>query len=578
MASLNCKIVKGVDASLGNPELDDLIIEQGAKIDSPADPVKDGYVFLGWFYGEAPFKFLDPINEDITIYAKWVLETPKVTVTFDLDGGTPLLDPVEVYINFKVDKPANPTKNGFIFMGWYKDEILYDFNRNVEEDITLTAKWEEIEVSKVAVTFDVNGGSPDLETVIINEDTKVNKPADPTRLGYDFLGWHIGEVLFDFDNNVDEDITLVAKWSRIEGHFFVTFDAAGGSPVPEVVLVARGETVELPVAPEMEGYNFSLWFFHEQMRVWNFGSDKVTRDITLTAVYTAKPVYYTVTFNSDLGTEIDPVEVLKGGLITKPADPVRDGFSFLKWVYQEEDRDWDFDVDVVNSNMTLVAIYNINTPNKVTLTFDTDGGTEIAPIKVTISRTPTKPEDPVKEGYVFIGWFLNDIEFNFSAKMYEDTTIKAKYTLITHTVTFDTDGGTEMEPLEVVPGELITKPADPVKEGFIFLNWHYPQGAKFWDFNTDTVMDNVTLVAFYKVDPTNTVTLTFDTDGGTPVAPKEVIMGQFPTKPADPTKEGYKFLGWFIDDVEFSFLKGLTEDTTIKAKWEEIVPFIVTFY
>ena len=122
------------------------IIDNGAKLTAPAAPTKEGYRFGGWYYdnsgSKAKWNFdTDTVTRAMTLTAKWVR---TYTVTFETSGGS-AVDPVTVDAVSSVTKPADPTKSGYTFGGWYKDSMLqtpWDFaNGTVTADTTLYAKW-----------------------------------------------------------------------------------------------------------------------------------------------------------------------------------------------------------------------------------------------------------------------------------------------------------------------------------------------------------------------------------------------------------------------------------------------------
>lgn len=122
------------------------IIDNGAKLTAPAAPTKEGYRFSGWYYdnsgSKAKWNFdTDTVTRAMTLTAKWV---QTYTVAFDTNGGS-AVDPVTVDAGSTVTKPADPTKSGYTFGGWYKDSTLqtpWDFaNGTVTADTTLYAKW-----------------------------------------------------------------------------------------------------------------------------------------------------------------------------------------------------------------------------------------------------------------------------------------------------------------------------------------------------------------------------------------------------------------------------------------------------
>lgn len=119
----------------------------GETVAMPFDPTWEGYEFTGWYMDAAYTElYVDqPITADTTLYAKW--KDAPVTVTFDSQGGT-AVDSITVEKGGVVEKPVDPTREGYEFTGWYEDEECtteYDFESLVEGDMTLYAGWEEVE-------------------------------------------------------------------------------------------------------------------------------------------------------------------------------------------------------------------------------------------------------------------------------------------------------------------------------------------------------------------------------------------------------------------------------------------------
>lgn len=129
--------------------------------------------------------------------------------------------------------------------------------------------------------------------------------------------------------------------------------------------------------------------------------------------------------------------------------------------------------------------------NYYTVSFNTDGAGDIASQKVAEGKVAAKPEDPAKTGYTFCGWYNGETAFDFAAPITADTNLKAKWTIITFTVTFNTDGGSEAPAAQTVNyGSTVQKPADPTKENYGSFDWM--NGEDIFDF-TSTVTSNLTL-------------------------------------------------------------------------------------
>lgn len=131
-----------------------------------------------------------------------------------------------------------------------------------------------------------------------------------------------------------------------------------------------------------------------------------------------------------------------------------------------------------------------------TVTFDSNGGTPIAPSKVVKNNLIAEPEAPTKEGFFFDGWFLEDSEaWSFETPVTADITLVAKWKAV-YTVSFDSDGADPISPVTVGEGELLPRPEKPDKgEKYLFAGWLIAGAETHWDFEDMSVTEDVTLVA-----------------------------------------------------------------------------------
>ncbi|MHC1692950.1 MAG: InlB B-repeat-containing protein [Sphaerochaetaceae bacterium] len=169
-------------------------VPYGMTIEQPADPVKDGFEFAGW-YKEAELLTTwdfgtDTVFFNLFLYAKWVADT--YNVTFDSNGGSGVTPIAEVAYGSLIDKPADPTMDGYDFSEWYKEETFdtqWNFvSDTVIADITLFAKWTKI---TYLVTFDSREGSaPVPATIEVHLGEPYGSLALTERAGYDFMGWY----------------------------------------------------------------------------------------------------------------------------------------------------------------------------------------------------------------------------------------------------------------------------------------------------------------------------------------------------------------------------------------------------
>ena len=153
-----------------------------------------------------------------------------------------------------------------------------------------------------------------------------------------------------------------------------------------------------------------------------------------------------------------------GTLATRPDAPAATpGYTFGGW-NKADGTAWDYASDKVTDNITLYAKWAANT---YTITFDTAGGSEIAPITQDYGTVITAPEAPTREGYTFIGWD-KAIPTTMPA---ENMTVTAQWEINQYTITFDTNGGSEIAPITQDYGTAITAPEAPEREGYTFIGW-----------------------------------------------------------------------------------------------------------
>lgn len=181
-------------------------------IDELKAPYWEGHAFQGWYCDGSRIQKVTSADVNKTIVAKW--SVVRFSVVFDSNGGS-TVDPMIVDYNECATEPADPTRNGYRFDGWYSDTALtirYTFESKVTSDITLYAKW----LKNPTVSFDSNGmgKAPDSQTVGYN--STATKPKDPSVSGYIFGGWFTDSACtdaFDFSTKITADITLYAKWT-----------------------------------------------------------------------------------------------------------------------------------------------------------------------------------------------------------------------------------------------------------------------------------------------------------------------------------------------------------------------------
>ena len=278
----------------------------------------------------------------------------------------------------------------------------------------------------------------------------------------------------------------------------------------------------------------------------------VPADVTKLTVQWTAPTY-TVTLNAGDGTinNGNVTEYTYGVGATLPTDVTRTGYTFKGWYDNENLTGSPVTAigDTETGNKEYWAKWEIN---QYTITVKPENGKADITITQDYGTPITAPADPTREGYTFTGWD-RDIPAIMPA---ENVTVTAKWVVNQYTITFDTAGGSAVASITQNYGTAITAPANPTREGYTFIGWDKAIPATM-------PAENMIITAKWKV---NQYTITFDSNGGSEIAPITQDYGTAITAPANPTREGYTFIGW--DKAIPSTMPA--ENMIITAKWRDI--------
>ena len=212
----------------------------------------------------------------------------------------------------------------------------------------------------------------------------------------------------------------------------------------------------------------------------------------------------------------------------------------------------------VNTGTVINDKTNIPNPDgkpvTVTYAYGALGGTYATQI-VQTGEKAIEPDVPSRQGYQFTDWYLDDTKYDFNTAVTGNMTLTAKWTANSYTITFDTDGGSKIASITRDYGTAIAAPANPTREGYTFAGWEP-------EIPATMPAEDMTITAQWRI---NRYTITFDTDGGSAVASITQEYGAAITAPADPTREGYTFIGW--DKAIPTTMPA--ENMTITAKWKD---------
>ena len=466
-------------------------------------------------------------------------------VTLDLNGGKLGGSSDAIHIIVKngstftapaSDGLTRPDGNtGSYFMWLDGNGKSYEPGDSVPADVTeLTVQWT---APTYTVTLHANGGT--INNGNVTEYTygvgaTLPTADDMTYTGHTFVGW------YDNENLTGSPVTAISNtetgnkeyWAKWEiNQYTITFDTNGGSEIAPITQ-DYGTKITAPADPTRKGYTFKGWDKE-------IPKTMPAENMTVKAQWEINQ--YAITFDTNGGSEIAPITQDYGTKITTPADPTRKGYTFKGW-------DKEIPETMPAENITVKAQWEIN---RYTIAFDTNGGSEIAPITQDYGTAITAPADPTRKGYTFKGWD-KEIPETMPA---ENITVKAQWEINQYTIAFDTNGGSEIAPITQDYGTEITAPDNPTREGYTFIGWDR-------DIPVTMPAENITVTAQWEI---NRYTITFDTAGGSDIAPITQDYGTNITSPADPTREGYTFIGW--DKAIPTTMPA--ENITVTAQWKD---------
>ena len=509
-----------------------IIVKNGSTFTAPASdgltrPDGDTDNYFMWLDGNGnSYEPGASVPADVTeLTVQWT--APTYAVTLNTNGGT-IADGNDVTgytYGVGATLPTDVTRTGYTFKGWYDNENLTGSPVTAIGGAETGNKeyWAKWEINQYTVTVKPENGKADI---IITQDygTPITAPT-LTREGYTFKGWdkEIPETM------PAENITVKAQWEI--NQYTITFDTNGGSEIAPITQ-DYGTEITAPDNPTRKGYTFKGWDKE-------IPKTMPAENITVKAQWEINQ--YTITFDTNGGSEIAPITQDYGTEITAPDNPTRKGYTFKGW-------DKEIPKTMPAENITVKAQWEIN---QYTITFDTNGGSEIAPITQDYGTEITAPDNPTRKGYTFKGWD-KEIPKTMPA---ENITVKAQWEINQYTITFDTNGGSEIAPITQDYGTEITAPDNPTRKGYTF---------KGWDKEIPKTMpaENITVKAQWEI---NQYTITFDTNGGSEIAPITQDYGTAITAPDNPTRKGYTFKGWDKKIPETM----PAENITITARWKD---------
>lgn len=454
----------------------------------------------------------------LSLTALFACDDDSYTVSFDSNGGTNVSN-VTVAAGEKLTAPTTPTKEGYVFDGWYSEGGLWNFDTAINKDTTLVAMWKKAaDADIVEITFDSAGGSA-VPTLLVSRGVVFGAPEAPTRTGYRFMGWYLDGKEFDFSKTVLVlDTTLVAEWA-IE-NYSIAYDLAGGTNASGNPTSFTVETESFSLgAPTLLGYEFLGWTYE--------GQETPVTEIEIAKGSTANRSYkanwqlitYSISYDYKGGTGAEtPVTGYNVNTddVAIP-DPTKANYEFLGWTYEGQTEPVKALVIAKGSvgNYALVANWKA-TEYKINYELGENSDNSMNPESYNVESGEITLAAPVRPGYEFLGWTYEGVTEPTStvviaAGSVGEKAYVANWSIITYTIDYVKDpasqvcSGNELK-TQFTVNDLPLTPESLFINNKCFVSWFADEGLEN-PIDAITECGNITLYAKFN-DYTQGLTFT----------------------------------------------------------------------
>ncbi len=461
--------------------------------------------------------------------------------------------------------PPITEKLDYDFLGWFTNEalteaVVYPFY--ISTDTDLYASWAPHTYS---IIYHLDGGTnPQNPSTYDINDVPIYL-ADPIKTGYTFDGWYdntslSGNSMSEISSGelVLQDYELYAKWTI--SSYTIFFEDSAGQVISSIdkAYLEDCADVEYPSDPILEGYTFINW---SQLIPGNMPAE----DIHITALYSVNQ--YTISFDENGGSEIEDITSDYSTVVLPPDHPIKTGYDFSGWYIDSSLETLYTFSNMPSTNLTLYALYTLH---QYSIDYDLGGGINHPDNETYFTISNEVPLfAPTRLGYTFNGFYLS-ADFsglkvsNSSAFPIEDTIVYASWIINQYTVTFydKFDGIIHQETFDFNQStQSLSTVTAPVLEGYTFSGF-------------DTALPS-TMPAhdleFKPIYVANEYLITFNTLGGNEITSLTYDYGSSLSSLPSPIYNGYRFLGWYTDELLTSELT-LTEmpnySLTLYASWQ----------
>lgn len=553
---------------------------------------KVGYSFDGW-YSDGAFtqvaadKILKGSTGNLDYYAKW---TPiEYVITYNLFGGS--------YVgegnpgNYNIEQEITlktPEREGYVFGGWYTlsegGERVEVIEKGTTGNIDLYARWIHIST----ITFETNGGHP-ISSITKTAGEAVSAPINPTKDYYDFVEWYKDDALtipYEFTVMPEEDITVYAKWTpTVYTITYVLNDGENDETNPDTYTVET-ETIVLKDASKT-GYTFIKWF--DSAEYTNVVTEIVKGSHGNIVLYSNYKInQYTITFESNGGTSVEPITQNYATAVSEPSAPAKNGYIFDGW-YSDEALENKYVFNTIPAeNITIYARWKLA---RYEIKYHLAGGVndEENPSEYTILSENITFKQPKRDGYEFRGWFadsgLSIGITGIATGSFGDKEAFAKWEVIVYKATYIVPEGTiNTNIVEFTVETDITMLANATLKGHSFDGWFSDEdyinpvtriaGGRIGDMTIYGKFTALTYNVWMDSNEEAEYEVSFNLNGASGSVDSQTINETTTlVYPAIPERSGFLFAGWY-DNAEcagklFDFTAQVKKDIVLYAKWIE---------
>ena len=560
---------------------------------------EDGYEFSGWYQKPADIGVKAKV-EKLYMAKEWKLYGKFTPIEYTIqyvynDGKATSTNPTTYTVESDTITLADATGAdwGKTFLEWHDEngQKITEIPTGSTGDRVITAYWNW----PVHLHYlDKDNNEIESATLYVSE-LEPGACVLPTgeKTGYDFDGWYEAKKDIGTASHKLNALSIAKKWelygrytAKTDVSYTVKYLREGDNKVLAPEKVVTDQTFDTEVteqAADVVGYTpdapSKTMILDEYNKVLTFSYSANTYDYTVRHIKQLPDGSY-----DEANAE---VETLSGKFEALAAVTAKDYGSH----YPTNDADTKQNIKI-EEGLTIDVKYNLD---EHTLTFETNGGSAINPVTVRHGNAVARPADPTKDKYTFIGWYADPEfteEYDFATVLEADKTIYAKFELTSTPigdiyVRYDVlhikqlpDGTYDLANAEV---EHLSAKKDTTVTAVIkdYRATHHVNVNRTLSKLTGTAIQPymgvdgkpvyTILSVYYDLD---FHTLTFDTMGGSKIAPETVRHGLTVAKPKDPVNGGYIFDGWYTDKTfrhRYDFSTPLTEDITIYAKWFLVV-------